>query len=139
MVQRVHYCHAGARDGRRASATIGLYHVTIHGDRALTQQLEIQRRTQRAANQSLDFNRSPALLATRRLAIGACVCRTWTPSLFSRNPSLAGIAQEWGNTFINRCRTQDMRVPEFRQTGAFCMQGKSRFECDIAERVVGAA
>jgi hypothetical protein len=115
LVQRVHYCHAGARDGRRASATIGLYHVTIHGDRALTQQLEIQRRTQRAANQSLDFNCSPALLASRRLPVHPGPCRTRQHAVLRSQPPFAFSPEKTGYACAYTGCTDHLCLPKRNQ------------------------
>src|SRR3546814_427835 len=65
--------HPGPGDSRTPCSAIGLQHVAIQMQRTLAQCLQIKYGAQAAANQALDFLGTPALFATRRLAVTACM------------------------------------------------------------------
>ncbi len=68
--------HEGAGDGGGAGAAVGLDDVAVEGDGALAQFAQVDRGAQRAADQALDLQGAPALLAARRLAPHAA--RWWS-------------------------------------------------------------
>ena len=85
-----------AADRGAARAAVGLEDVAVEPDRPLAERLEVDDRAHRAADQPLDLDRPPALLAARGLALGALAGRrragASTRRSSSRGPSRAASA-----------------------------------------------
>ena len=58
-----------AADRRAARAAVGLEDVAVEPERPLAERLEVGDGAHRAADQPLDLDRAPLLLAARRLAL----------------------------------------------------------------------
>ena len=63
FVQRIGQRHAGPGNRRRTGAAIGLQHIAVECDGEFTQRFQVNRRAQRASDQTLNFHRPAALLA----------------------------------------------------------------------------
>src|SRR5690606_15717027 len=83
---------AGDRGGARAA--VRLQHVAVERDRAFAECGAIDTRAQRTADEALDLERAPALLAARRFALGAFVGRARQHAVLRRDPAFALAAQE---------------------------------------------
>ena len=107
--QRIHRIlrrHKSACDGCRARAAIGLQHVAINVDRALTELFQVEHRPQRTANQALDLLRAAALLAARGFAVISGVGGAGQHAIFGGDPALTGAFFVTWHFFLNRRRAQ---------------------------------
>ena len=66
---RIVQCQICTTDARRAGAAIGLQHIAVEQNLALTKHLHIACRAQRTANQPLNFHRATRLLTFGGFAI----------------------------------------------------------------------
>ena len=117
---------AGDRGG--AGAAIGLEHVAIDADLPLAQRRQVGHRAQRPADQPLDFLGAAALLAARRLAVGAGMGRARQHAVFRGDPAAPGVAQEGRHPLFHRGGAQHMGVAEADEAGAFGVFGEARLE-----------
>src|SRR3546814_4572229 len=82
----------GDRGG--AGAAVGLDDVAVDADLALAESGEVGDRAQRATDQSLNFLSASALLAARRLAIGARAGRAGKHAVPGGDPAGARFAKQ---------------------------------------------
>src|SRR3954452_22182945 len=99
-----------ARDRRTPRAAVGLQHVAIQVHRALAERLEVDDTAQRPADQALDLDRAPALLAARGLAVGALARRGGEQRVLGRHPAAARAVEPARNAFLNGRGAQDPRL-----------------------------
>ena len=97
-VERAPGRDVGAADRRAARATVGLQDVAVEPDGPLAERLEVDDAAQRAADQPLDLDRAAALLAARRLALGALAGRRRQERVLGRHPAAAGPVEPARNT-----------------------------------------
>src|SRR6266513_1817460 len=74
-VEREPRRNVGAADRRAARAAVSLENVTVEPERPLAERPEIRHRPQGPADQTLDLDRAPSLLAARRFPLGALAGR----------------------------------------------------------------
>ena len=110
-------------DGRSARTAIGLDHIAVKGNGALTQQLQVKHGPQRTANQPLDFLGTATLFALGRLAVAAGVGGTRQHAVFSGHPAFARTPLVRRHLFLHRCRTQHLGVAELDEHRSFCVHG----------------
>ena len=139
VVQRVNYRHTGARNRRCAGTAICLNHIAVNSDRALSQQLEIQRGTQGATNESLNFNRSATLLATRCLPVHPRSGRPRQHTVLGSQPPLALPPQKTGYASAHTRRTNHLCLPKRHQHRALSVTGIPPFKLNGSRGVRGTA
>src|SRR5208283_4781149 len=120
-IDRVGQGHEPAGDRRGARTAVGLQHVAVDGDGALSQALEVNDRAQRAADQPLNLLRAPRLLAARGLARRTGVRGSRQHAVLRGDPTLARAAQERGHTLLDTGGAEHARRAETDQHRAFCM------------------
>jgi hypothetical protein len=81
----------------------------------------IDHRTQRAADQSLDFLRAARSLAACRFALVACVRRARQHAVFRRHPALAGVAHERRHAACHAGGTEHLGIAHADQARSFGM------------------
>src|SRR5690606_6916655 len=111
----------GSRDRRRAGAAIGLDHVAIDADLALTNEVECGHGAQRAADQALDFLGPAGLLAACGLAVGAAVGGPGQHAVFGGDPDFALVTKPGGDAIIEACGTDHLGDPKPDEAGALRM------------------
>ena len=139
VVQRINHRHTGSRNRSCASATICLNHIAVHSDRALSQQLEIQRGTQGATNESLNFNRSATLLAARCLPVHPRSGRARQHTVLGGQPPLALPPQKTGYASAHTRRTNHLCLPKRHQHRALSVTGVSPVKLNGPHGVRGTA
>src|SRR5208283_4740542 len=93
---------------------------------------------QRASDEALNFLRAAALPSLGRFARGAGQSRARQHSVLTGNPSFAGIAQECGHRFFDRCRAYDARVAHLNQRRA--LGGRDEVGDDVdGTELIGSA
>ena len=128
-----------AGDGGGARAAVGLQHVAVERDGALTERAQVGDRAQRAADEALDLLGAPALLAARRLARRARVGRARQHAVLGGNPALALAAQEGRHAVLDARRAQHLGVTEFNEHRAFGVLGEAAREAHVAQLIRGAS
>src|SRR5690606_22339087 len=108
-------------------------------DGALAEQLAVDARTQRAADQTLDLQRATALLAACGLAIVAGVGRARQHAVLGGNPAFALAAQEAGHAVLDTGGAQHPGVAEADQHRALGVAGEPALDPYLAQLVGGAA
>ena len=126
----------GDRGG--AGAAVGLDHIAIQRNRALTEQLQIEYRAHGAANQALDFLGAPALLAFGGFAVAAGVSGARQHAVFRSHPTLAATALVRRHALFHRGGAQDFGAAKSDQHRAFGMRGVGAGDGDRAQCVRGA-
>ena len=139
VVQRVDHRHTGPRNSRCAGAAICLNHIAVHGDRALSQQLEIQGGTQGATNEPLNFNRSATLLAARCLPVHPRPGRARQHTVLGGQPPLALPPQKTGYAGAHTRRTNHLCLSKRHQHRALSVTGVSPVKLNSAHGVRGTA
>ena len=117
--------HKGAGDAGSSSAAVGLNHVTVEVNGSFAEFLQVEHRTQGAANQALDFLGAPTLFAARGLAVAAGVCGARQHAVFGGDPALtAAFFMAW-HLFFHRGGTQHLGRTKLDQHRAFGVGGVS--------------
>ena len=124
-----------AGDGGGAGAAIGLDHVAVDADLALTQRLQINDGAQRTTDEALDFLRATALLAGGSLALHAFMGGARQHAIFGGDPALAAVAQPRRRLLFKTGGNEHMRVAEFHETGTFGMFREIALEGNLAHLV----
>ena len=117
-VERATRRDVGAADRGAARAAVGLEHVAVELDRALAERLEVDDGAQRAADQPLDLDRPPALLAARRLAVGALARRRRQQRVLGRHPAAARPGEPARHALLHRRRAEHARLALRPEHGA---------------------
>src|SRR5690606_36387351 len=94
---------------------------------------------QRAADQALDLQGAPTLLATRGLAVAAGVGGAGQHAVFGGDPALALAAQESRHAVLDAGRAQHAGVAETHQYRTFGVAGEAALDAHLAHLVDGAA
>ena len=128
----------GARDGRRARAAVGLDHVAVDGDLALTEPGQVHHRAQRAPDQALDLLRAARGVAHGRLAPGAVRCGARQHAVLGRHPASALALEPWRQPLLEARRAVHVRVAELDQARAFRVHGHGPIDGDRT-KLVGIA
>src|SRR5215210_7828097 len=100
-----------ARDRRAARAAVGLEHVAVHPERSLAERLQVGDGAQGAADQALDLDGAPLLLACARLALRALAGRGRQERVLGGEPAAARASQPARNLLVERCRAQHASLP----------------------------
>src|SRR5690606_3974840 len=129
----------GTGDRGGARAAVGLQHVAVEGDGAFAQRVAIDAGAQAAADQALDLERAPALLAARSLAVATGVGRARQHAVFGRDPARALAAQEAGDPVLDAGRAQHPGFAECHQHRALRMARESALDAHLAHLVGRAA
>jgi hypothetical protein len=87
---------------------------------------------QAPADQALDLERAPALLAFARLALGPRVSRARQHAVLGRDPTLLLTFQERRHFRFDRRRAQHAGIAELRENRAFRMAREIRREAHVA-------
>src|SRR5205085_10693173 len=119
----------------RARAAVGLQHIAVEMDRPLPERREIDDRAERATHQPLNLLRASALLAARRLAIGAGIGRARQHAVLRRDPAATAVLEEGRPSLLDRSSAQHARVAELDQHRAFGMLGVVALNADRAQLV----
>ncbi len=90
LLQRQVEGDESARDRRGARATVGLQHVAVHHDGALSHQRHVDRGSQGAADQALDFLGAPVHPTGPRFAGGARLRRPRQHRVLGSDPAFTG-------------------------------------------------
>src|SRR5918995_1499868 len=98
FLARLSEANVSPGDRSRARAAVGLQHVAVNRNGALAERFEIDHRTQRAANEALDFLRSSALFAPRGLARTSRMGRARQHAILRSHPTLAFATQKSRHT-----------------------------------------
>ena len=100
----------GPRDRGAARAAVGLEHVAVDPQRALAERLEVGDGADRAADEALDLDRAPALLAAARLAVDAVAGRRGEQRVLGGDPTAAAALEPARDAFLHRRRTEHDRL-----------------------------
>ena len=138
-IDRIDERDVAAGDRRRARAAVGLQHVAIDRDRALAERLQIDHRAQRAADEPLNLQRAPALLAGRRFTPAARVRRARQHAVLGRDPAAAGVAQERGHVSSTLAVHSTRVSPNSIEHRAFGMPGETAGDAHRPQLIGSAA
>src|SRR5215210_2105406 len=100
----------GAGDRRAAGSAVGLEDVAVDPECPLAESAEVGDRAERAADQALDLDGAPLLLARARLALCALARGSREEPVLRGHPALALAHQPAGNSFGDRRRAEDARL-----------------------------
>ena len=128
----------GASDRRGAGTAVGLDHVAIDVQGDVTQLAHVQRGTQRAADQALDFQGAATLLATAGFALVTLTGGARQHAVFGSQPTLALAFEEARHAVFNADRADDLGVTELDQYRPFGVLGVVAGDADRAELIGGA-
>src|SRR5579883_632086 len=129
--------HVAAGDRRGARTAIGLEHVAIDADLALTQRGEVGYRPQAAPDEPLDLLGAAALLAACGFPVGAGMRGAGQHAVFGGNPAPSRVAQEGRHLLLHACGAEDVGVAEPGEAGALGIFGKTRLQAYRAQLVEG--
>src|SRR6266699_297463 len=101
-VERKPRRNVGAADRRAARAAVSLENVTVEPERPLAERPEIRHRPQGPADQTLDLDRAPSLLAARRFPLGALAGRRRQQRVLGGHPAAPLAHQPAGDTLFVR-------------------------------------
>jgi len=121
-----------------AGSTVSSEDVAIDADGALPEGFQIDRGTDTAPDETLDFVRPPALAPLRGLSRRARVRGPREHSVFGGDPSAPGAFEKRRNPFLDRSGAEDVRVAQRDQGGALGVARDARLDRDRAE-IVGSA
>ena len=107
-----------AADRGAARAAVGLQHVAVEVDRPLAERLVVRDGANRAADQALDLDRPPALLAPARLALDALAGRRRQERVLGRHPAAARVAQPARHALLDRRGAEHDRLSLRPEHGA---------------------
>jgi hypothetical protein len=109
------------RNARLSATQAPVIDVAVERDGDLAHLRAIDHRTQRAADQALDFLRAARLLAACGLALAACMSRARQHAVFRGHPALAGVAHERRHTAFHASGAEHLGVAHADQAGTFGM------------------
>ena len=120
-----------AGDGRSARSTIGLQHIAVQHDLALSPRAVRSQiaRNERPTSRWISWVR-PALLAGGGFAPHAVMGGAGQHAIFRGDPAFAGTFQEGWGFFFQAGSAQNMGIAELHQAGAFGMKGKPGGQAD---------
>ena len=121
-----------------ARAAVGLENVAVNRDGAFAERGQIDHRTQRAADEALDFHGAPLLFATGGFAHGALMGGARQHAVFGRHPTLVFAAQKGRYFFFNAGGAEHVGVAAADKRRAFGVFIDTAFDADGA-KLVGAA
>ena len=121
-----------------ARAAVCLENVAVNRDGAFAERGQIHHRTQRAADEALDFHGAPLLFATCGFAHGAFMGGARQHAVFGRDPALVFAAQERRHFFFHAGGAEDVGVAAADKRRAFGVFIDTAFDADGA-KLVGAA
>src|SRR6476646_1140978 len=110
-VERATRCDIRTCDRGTTRAAVGLQHVAVEIDGALAECLEVDDAAQRAADQPLDLDRPPALLAPRGLPVGALTRRGGQQRVLGRHPAAPGPVEPARYAVLDRGRAEHAGLP----------------------------
>src|SRR5437868_4092359 len=102
--------HLPFADGGAARAAVGLEHVAVEPHRPLPERAEVGDRAHRAADQPLDLDRAPLLLAARGLSIDAVARRGRQQRVLRGDPAPPLVAQPPRYLLLDHRRAEDDRL-----------------------------
>ncbi|MCY1430580.1 hypothetical protein D9M71_465300 [compost metagenome] len=137
--QRVDQRHGGAGDRGGAGAAVGLDHVAVDVQGVLAELGQVQRRAQGAADQALDFQGAPALLAAAGLALVTLAGGARQHAVLGGQPALALALEEARDSRLGADGADHLGIPEFDQHRTFGMLGVVAGDTDGAQLVGGTA
>src|SRR5579862_3373308 len=108
-LERSHRGDVRTADRCAARAAVGLEDVAVEPERPLAKRLEVRDCPHRAADQPLDLDRPPLLLAARRLALDALAGRGRQERVLRRDPALALAPQPARDVLLDHRRAEDLR------------------------------
>src|SRR3546814_7782558 len=110
-------------------------HVLTHSFPTRSSSDIVGDRAQRVTEQSLKFLSASALLAARRLAIGARAGRAGKHAVLGGDPAAARVAKPRRNGFLDGRGAEHMGVAEAREAGTFGVLVHVGFQHDVAKLV----
>jgi hypothetical protein len=99
------------RDRGAARAAVGLEHVAVEPDRALAELLEVDDAAERAADQPLDLDGAPALLAARRLALHTLAGRSGQQRVLRGHPAATAPLEPARDLLLDHRGAEHLRLP----------------------------
>src|SRR5690606_23922044 len=131
--------NVAASDRGRTRPAIRLQHIAVECDRALAERFQVDDGAQRTADQALNLEGTPALLAGCSFAAAARMRRARQHSVFRRDPTASGIAQELRNELFHGRGTQHTCVAELDQDRALSVPREVSCDLDVTQLVRRAA
>src|SRR6266550_1516688 len=110
-VERAHRGDVCAADRRAARPAVGLEDVAVEPQRPLAECLEVGDRAHGAADQPLDLDRPPLLLAARSLPLDALPGRRRQERVLRRDPAAALLAEPARHLLLDHRRAEHLRPP----------------------------
>src|SRR5437588_2049856 len=101
----------GPRDRGAPRAAVGLEDVAVDPQRPLAELLEVRHGTKRPADQALDLDGAPALLAARGLALGPVAGRGGQERVLRGQPAPALAVEPARHAVLDRRRAEHLRQP----------------------------
>src|SRR6266511_3769670 len=129
----------GAGDRRAARAAVCLEDVAVHPQRPLAERLEVGDGTNRASDQPLDLDRPAALLAARRLPIGALSGRRREQRVLGCEPAATLPVEPARHTFLDRGGAEHLRLALAEEDRAVRLLEVIREELERTKLVRAAA
>src|SRR5581483_6222688 len=117
--------HEPSGDGGTARAAVGLQHIAVDVDCALTQRRKVDHTAQRATDQALDLDRAAVRPALAHVTLLTLPGRRGKHAVLGCHPAAARSGQPTGNTLLRRGRADDARL-------AHRYQGRARGGADEA-------
>src|SRR5437870_2730574 len=112
---RIVQCHASAGNGRAARPPVGLDHIAVESDRALTERGQVGDGAHAATDQALDLLCTSRLPAIGGLTSHARVGGARQHAIFGGNPALSLSLEKWRHAFLHRRSANDARVTALDQ------------------------
>src|SRR5690606_27191921 len=137
--QRVYQRHHRAGDRRGAGTAVGLDHIAIDVEGVLAQLAHVQRRTQRAADQTLDFQGAPALLAAAGFTLVTRAGGARQHAVFGGQPALPLALEEARHAGLDAGGAYHLGITELHQHRPLGMLGVVAGDADRTQLVGGAA
>src|SRR5437588_3559516 len=100
----------GTADRRAACTAVCLKHVAVEPERPLAERPEIRHRTERPADQALDLDRTPSLLASRGFALSALAGRGRQQRVLGGHPPASFAEQPARDALLDRGGAEDLRL-----------------------------
>ena len=134
-VERAPRGHVCARDRGAAGAAVRLEDVAIQPHRPLAERLEVDHGARRTADQPLDLDRTPALLAAGSLPLAAVAGRRRQHRVLGRQPAAALAVEPAWDPVLDRGGAEDDRAPLRPEHRAVRLLEEVRLEVERAQLV----
>ena len=133
LVKREHQRAETACDAGAAGTTIRLNDVTVNGDGALAQPVEVGDRPQSAADQPLDFSRARRQLEPLNIARRAALCGARQHGILRCHPAAALSLHKRRHAVFNRRVADNFCVSTFNEHRTLGISDKSSRDFDRSD------